>query len=399
MADMTCPNDLDLSLGAAVTFDDNVWVIQAYQSLTSVLLHHRISGDSVVAPIEALSPVGDQESEPVGSADDKQIPRSPRRNRLPVECINRSLWMRHAYLACALIEQREIGQTPSGAAGVLPHPPKAFKRVEVVPTRGWEAMEATRAVVVLQGRVELVRPRHPAAIDPHHDLLAGFAAGCPHLRERGAPLLGRQGGHALRADLGRAVRHRPKDAEPHPAGHAAPRARRPARLTFETFFAGDGALAQRTGGQTRALGAAPPAAPGEGKAPPDRCLGVEPKALAPARSVLPGREVARARGEGRRGGSEPPGGTAVPSRVVWPTPRTRARPSWTPGGGAKPLASARPLPWEEREPGSRGSGATRRVRCGAHAHVTWGGRPGRGRSTRPGGPCWAKRWPPLRSAA
>ena len=61
---MTCPNDLDLSLGAAVTFDDNVWEIQAHQALTSVLLHHRISGDSVVAPIDALSPVGDQEPEP-----------------------------------------------------------------------------------------------------------------------------------------------------------------------------------------------------------------------------------------------------------------------------------------------------------------------------------------------
>jgi len=67
---MTCPNDLDLSLGAAVTFDNNVWVIQAHQSLTSVLLHHRISGDSVVAPIKALSPVGDQEPQPVASTDD-----------------------------------------------------------------------------------------------------------------------------------------------------------------------------------------------------------------------------------------------------------------------------------------------------------------------------------------
>jgi putative transposase len=66
---MTCPNDLDLSLGAAVTFNDNVWEIQAHQSLTSVLLHHRISGDSVVAPIESLSPVSDQEPEPVAFTD------------------------------------------------------------------------------------------------------------------------------------------------------------------------------------------------------------------------------------------------------------------------------------------------------------------------------------------
>ena len=33
----------------------------------------------------------------------KQIPRSSRWNLLPVECINRSLLMRHEHLACALI--------------------------------------------------------------------------------------------------------------------------------------------------------------------------------------------------------------------------------------------------------------------------------------------------------
>src|SRR5713101_1656603 len=147
-------------------------------------------------------------------------------------------------------------------------------------------MEAKLAVVVLKGRVELVRPMDPAAINDHHDLFAGFAEGCHHLMDILAQLLGIKVWHDFREDFGRAVLHRPNNAEQHPAGNAAPRAILPPRLTFETFFTFDLALAQRTGGQTRALGAAPPAYPGEGKAPPDRFLFVKQNDLAPARSVL-----------------------------------------------------------------------------------------------------------------
>ena len=45
----------------------------------------------------------------------KQLPRSSRRNPLPVECINRSLLMRHEHLTCALVELMQIGRTPSGS--------------------------------------------------------------------------------------------------------------------------------------------------------------------------------------------------------------------------------------------------------------------------------------------
>jgi hypothetical protein len=172
-------------------------------------------------------------------------------------------------------------------------------------------MEAKRAVVVLKGRVELVRPMNPTAIGHHHDLFAGFAEGCHHLMDILAQLLGIKVGHNFIEDFGRAVLHRPNDAEQHPAGNAAPRAIRQPRLPFEPCFAFDLALAQRTGGQTRALGAAPPASPGEGKAPQDRFIFVEQNDLAPARSVLQGSEVDRAISEVSRGGSEPPGGTAV----------------------------------------------------------------------------------------
>jgi len=44
-------------------------------------------------------------------------------------------------------------------------------------------MEAQLAVVVIEGRIELVRPMDPAAIDDHHDLCADFAEGGHHVME------------------------------------------------------------------------------------------------------------------------------------------------------------------------------------------------------------------------
>ena len=44
--------------------------------------------------------------------------------------------MRHEHLACALVEQMQIDKTASGADGVFHDPPKAFDRIEVVPTMG-----------------------------------------------------------------------------------------------------------------------------------------------------------------------------------------------------------------------------------------------------------------------
>ena len=73
---------------------------------------------------------------PIRLSQPEQIPRSLRRNGLPVELINGSLLMRHEHLACALVELMEIGKTSSGANGVLHHPPEAFDGVEVVPTMG-----------------------------------------------------------------------------------------------------------------------------------------------------------------------------------------------------------------------------------------------------------------------
>ncbi len=56
-------------------------------------------------------------------------------------------------------------------------------------------MEAKRSVVVIEGRVELVRPMDPAAIDDHHDVFAGCAEGCHHSMEVLAQCLGVTMGH------------------------------------------------------------------------------------------------------------------------------------------------------------------------------------------------------------
>ena len=68
--------------------------------------------------------------------DYKQIPRSPRRNGLPMKLIDRTLLMRHEHLTCPLIELMQITQTPSRANDVFHRPPEAFDGVEMMPTVG-----------------------------------------------------------------------------------------------------------------------------------------------------------------------------------------------------------------------------------------------------------------------
>jgi hypothetical protein len=172
-------------------------------------------------------------------------------------------------------------------------------------------MEAKRAVVVLKRRVELMRPMDPAAIDDHHDLFLGFAKGGHHLMDRLAQFLGVTMGHNFLEDFGSPLLDGADNTQQHAAGDPAPRAILQPCLTFETFFACDVALAQRPSGETRTLDTAPPAQPGEGKAPQDRFIFVEHNDLTPARSILQGSEVDRARGEIGRGGIEPPSGTAI----------------------------------------------------------------------------------------
>ena len=67
----------------------------------------------------------------------KQVPRSLRRNELPVKLIDGTLLMGHEHLASAFVELPQVAQAASCPNRVLHHPPKTFNGVEVVPTMGW----------------------------------------------------------------------------------------------------------------------------------------------------------------------------------------------------------------------------------------------------------------------
>jgi len=147
-------------------------------------------------------------------------------------------------------------------------------------------MEAQLAVVVGEGRVELVRSMDPAAIDDHHDLFVRFAEGRHHLMQILTELLGIEVRHDFIEDFGGAILDRANDAEQHATGDAAPGTILHPRLAFEGLLAFDLALAQGAGREAIALGSAPPARPGQGKAPEDRFVLIEQNDLAPAGSIL-----------------------------------------------------------------------------------------------------------------
>ena len=263
--------------------------------------------------------------------------------------------MRHEDLACARVELLEVAQAASCAHRVLPHPPKAFDGLEMGATMGREDVEAKCALGVVEGRITLRRSMEPAPLDNPPHLLLGFPEGGHPWVDIWAPLLGLTVRHDCLADLRGAIVAGTDNAEPHAAREAAPGAIRQPRLAFEAGCALAVALAPGTGGQTRALGCAPPSCPGQGKAPHDRFVCREHHALTPAGLGLQGRACARARGEISRGGLEPSSGTAGAWRVFFTPPRTLARPSGLPVCGASPVARARHFPWEEREPCWRGS--------------------------------------------
>jgi hypothetical protein len=83
-------------------------------------------------------------------------------------------------------------------------------------------MPAPLVVVVVECRVELVRPLAPAAIDNHHDVCAGCAEDRHDVMAIVAQLLGINVWHDCREALGGPILDCPKDTEPHAAGDAAP---------------------------------------------------------------------------------------------------------------------------------------------------------------------------------
>jgi hypothetical protein len=200
-------------------------------------------------------------------------------------------------------------------------------------------------VIVVKRRVKLMRPMDAAAIDDHHDLCASFTKDMHDLMAIVAQLLGINMGHDLREDTRRALLDSPANAEPDTAGEATPGAILGPRLAFERFFPFDLRVTQWASREARALGAAPPAQPGEGTAPQDGCIFVEHNDCTPTRSVFKGGEIDRARGEVGRRGIEPSGGTTGAYRVFFKRQRTLSRPSCTPVSRVKTVASSRQLHW------------------------------------------------------
>lgn len=150
-----------------------------------------------------------------------------------------------------------------------------------------------------------------AAIDDHHDFLASFAKDMHDLMEILAQLLGIKMGHDLIEDTRRAILDGPDNAEQHAAGDAAPGTILPPRLAFVGLFAFDVALTQGAYGEASARRFAPPARPGEGKAPEDGFVLIEQNDLATAGTVLQGRQCERAIGELSRGRIKAPSRTIV----------------------------------------------------------------------------------------
>ena len=198
--------------------------------------------------------------------------------------------MGHEHLACAVVELMQIRETPSGADRAFHHPPEAFDGVEVVPTMGGQKMEAKLLVVVVERCVELVRPVDPAPVNDHHDLFVRFAEDCHHLVNILSQLLGIKMWDDLIEDFGGPILDGAKHAEQHAAGDTAPGAILYPGLAFEGLLTFDLALAQGPRREARALGFAPPARAGQGKAPQDGFVFVEQNDLTTACPILQGGE-------------------------------------------------------------------------------------------------------------
>ena len=172
-------------------------------------------------------------------------------------------------------------------------------------------MEAKFALVVGEGRVELVGPMDPTAIDDHHDVFAGFPEGRHDLMEILAQLLGIKVRHDFIEDFGGTILDCPNDTEQHAAGDTAPGAILPPRLPFEGLLAFNLTLAQWAYEEASPSGCTPPARAGQRKAPQDRFVFIEQNDLTPTGLIFERREVDRGIREGSGVRSQAPGGAVV----------------------------------------------------------------------------------------
>ena len=216
-------------------------------------------------------------------------------------------------------------------------------------------MEAQCAVVVVEGRVEFVRPMDPAPIDHHHDFLPSFPEGCHHLVHILAQLLRIKVREDFREDFGGPILHRANDTEPHATRDPAPGARAEPRLAVAGCVTFEVTLAHWARGETRTRRCTPPARAGQGKAPEDGFVFIPHNDCALASPIRQRGECERGIGEGGGVGSKATSGTRVADLLFLKTPRTLSRPSWTPVCWASPVARSRQRHGEWREPCGRGS--------------------------------------------
>src|SRR5215510_10489060 len=172
-------------------------------------------------------------------------------------------------------------------------------------------METKLAAVVLKGRVELVRPMDPAAIDDHHHLFADCAERRHDLMYILAELLRIKVRHDFVKDFGSPILHSANHAEQHAVGDTAPGAILHPRLAFAGFLAFDLALAQWPYREASALGGVPPARAGQGKAPQDSFVCIEQNDLPTASLVLEGSKFQSPISEVSGVGLQATGGTIV----------------------------------------------------------------------------------------
>ena len=176
-------------------------------------------------------------------------------------------------------------------------------------------MELQLSIIMCQGRGQFFGSMDATAIHDHHDLFGGFAKDVHDLVNILAQGFCVKMRHDLIEDFRGAILDGADDAEQHPAGDAAPRAILEPRLPLEGFVAFDLTLTQRAGGEASALGFAPPAGAGQGKAPEHRFVFIE-QMISPAGSILQGGEFDRAIRKGCRVGRQSTGG-AIKAQLVF----------------------------------------------------------------------------------
>src|SRR5215475_4485459 len=216
-------------------------------------------------------------------------------------------------------------------------------------------MQLKLLLIMLQRGGQFAAPVTTTAIDHNHHLFSYGAKDVKHLLDILTEFVGIKMGHNFIEDARGAILHRADDIEQDAARDATPATVGLPGLTFEPLLGIDVALAQGADGQTVALAASPPAAPGQGKTPEHRLILVEQNDLALPRPIFQGLEFEAAIGQIGRAGIEAARGATVAQRVFFNATRTLSRPIGTPLCWLNTLASSRQLHCEWIEPCWRGS--------------------------------------------